>query len=87
MESLWEYGSKILNWALPVVFALIAWFYKKLETQVQSNNERIDNLERRQNGIEISTRVLEVKLDNVKEDITEIKRGVEKLVDRSDHAS
>lgn len=87
MEQLWEYGSKILNWALPLIFGLIAWFYKKLETQVQSNNERIDNLERRQNGLEMNTRVLEVKLDDVKEDIREIKRGVEKLIDRSDHAS
>ncbi len=67
--------ATILQYAIAPVGAFLFWLHKK-------STGRIDNIERRVANVERSTAVIEAMIDNIREDLREIKRGIEKLVDR-----
>lgn len=54
--------------------SMTAWMYKK-------QHNRVDKLENRLTDVEKSTAVIQVMVDGIKDDIREIKQGIEKLTD------
>ena len=56
-------------------YAPFAWFFKKQDNKLNSLEKRVSTVER-------ATAIVETKVDAIREDIHEIKHGVEKLVDR-----
>lgn len=67
--------SSILEYSIAPVGAFLLWLHKK-------QSYRMDSIERRVANVEKSTAVIEAMVDNIREDLREIKRGIEKLVDR-----
>lgn len=65
----------ILQYAVAPLGAFVVWTYKK-------QHQKVDKLEDRIASVETSTAVIQVKVDSIHEDIREIKRSIEKLVDR-----
>ncbi len=45
-------------------------------------HHRIDSLEKNVNTLDTRTTIVETKIDDIRDDIKEIKRGVERLIDR-----
>ena len=66
----------LLQYAVAPVGAFLLWLHKKSANRIDSIENRVANVER-------STAVIEAMIDNIREDLREIKRGIEKLVDRS----
>ena len=89
MDDIWNLVEQGWKWVIAPSIALAAWFYRDMKSTVDtlSRQQKEDReiSERRHAVTEMAVAVLNVKLDDVKEDIREIKRGVEKLVDRSDN--
>lgn len=54
---------------------LVSWMWKK-------QHSRVDKLETRVTTVEKSAAVTQAIVDNIREDIRDIKQGIEKLVDR-----
>lgn len=61
-----------------IIMPILAWcgYYVRRLTM------RLEELEKKTNELETDTKILEVKMDAIKEDITEIKSGVQKLVEK-----
>lgn len=64
-----------LQYAIAPLGAFVVWTYKKQLIKVEK-------LERRLTNVETSTAVIKVMVDSIHEDIRDIKRSIEKLVDR-----
>lgn len=73
--SLWDIIRTILQFAVAPVIGMFVWMFKKQQ-------EKHENLELRMTSVEKATAILEVQISTIKEDIKEIKQGVNKLVDR-----
>lgn len=76
MDNSWEIIKLLLQYAFAPLAAFLVWTYKK-------QHNRVDKLEYRVGEVEKSTAVTQVMIDNIREDIREIKHGISKLVDRS----
>lgn len=75
MDNLSELFKYFLQYAVAPLLALIVWVYKVQHMRVGKLEERIASVEQ-------STAVIRVMIDNIKDDIKEIKQGIIKLVDR-----
>ncbi len=73
--GIWEVAKSTLQYIIFPVVAGFAYFLKKYIKRVEMSEERISLL-----SVRLS--VVESKIDDIREDLKEIKRGVEKLVDR-----
>ncbi len=67
--------NMVLQFAIAPVGAYFFYVYKK-------QTSRIEELDKRVASIETSTAVIKVVVENIKDDIREIRHGIEKLVDR-----
>ncbi len=65
----------LLQYAIAPLAAFCLYTYKKQALKV-------DKLEERVASVETSTAVIKVMVDSIHQDIREIKRSIEKLVDR-----
>lgn len=65
----------LLQYAIAPLAAFCIYTYKK-------QSLKVDKLEERVSSIETSTAVIRVMVDSIHQDIREIKRSIEKLVDR-----
>lgn len=65
----------ILQYAIAPLGAFVVYTYKKQALKV-------DKLEERIASVETSTAVIKVMVDAIHQDIRDIKRNIEKLVDR-----
>lgn len=65
----------IVQFAVAPLAAFVVWTYKK-------QHMKVEKLEHRLTNVETSTAVIKVMVDSIHEDIREIKRSIEKLVDR-----
>lgn len=70
MEHLWD----VVTAAFSAALGLIVWMFKK-------HSDRIDDMDKRLVEVEKSNAVIESKLDDMKQDITEIKQGINRLID------
>lgn len=75
-NNILEVVKLVLQYAVAPLAAFFIWMYKKQHT-------RVDKLEERIIGTEQSVAVIKVMIDNIKDDIREIKHGITKLVDRN----
>lgn len=57
------------------ILGWVAYYIRRLTT-------RLEKLERKASELDTDTKILEVKMDAIKEDVTEIKSGVQKLVEK-----
>jgi len=73
--GVWHIIETVLKYAIAPMIAMFFWMFKKHDKKVQS-------LEARVNILEKDTAVVKSKLDDIKEDIREIKKGIDKLIDR-----
>lgn len=73
--SAWEVIKATIQWLLVPSFAALAFFFKKYIG-------RIEYMEQQVKDIEIRTAVVESKIDDIREDLKEIKHGVNRLIDR-----
>lgn len=71
----WEVVKAILHYAVYPLVGAAGFIMKK-------HIERIDAVEKDLNETKVRTSVIESKVDDIRDDIKEIKRNVEKLVDR-----
>lgn len=65
----------ILQYAVAPLAAFCVYTYKK-------HALKVDKLEERVSSVETSTAVIKVMVDAIHQDIRDIKRNIEKLVDR-----
>lgn len=65
----------LFQYAVAPLAAFVFWVYKKQHIKVEKLEQRITN-------VETATAVIKVMVDSIHEDIREIKRSIEKLVDR-----
>lgn len=65
----------LIQFAVAPLAAFVIWTYKK-------HQNKVDKLEKRITTVETATAVINVMVDSIHEDIREIKRSIEKLVDR-----
>ncbi len=65
----------VLQYAVAPLGAFCVYTYKK-------QTEQVTKLEERVASVETSTAVIKVMVDSIHQDIREIKRAIEKLVDR-----
>lgn len=73
--TIWDVIKSLMQWlVLPLVTGLV-YFFKKAHV-------RLDRLEEDMTGTKTRIAVVESKIDDIREDIKDIKRGVEKLVER-----
>ncbi len=73
--STWEVLKALINWAVVPLVGAIMYFVKK-------NITRIEIVEQEVREQKTRTAVIESKVDDIRDDLKEIKRNVEKLVDR-----
>ncbi len=73
--SVWEIIKAAVQWLLVPAVASLAFFVRKYI-------HRIDHMEQQVKDIEIRTAVVESKIDDIREDLKEIKHGVNRLIDR-----
>lgn len=73
--DLLEVVKMFLQYAVAPLAAFFVWTYKKHHT-------RVDQLEKRLSQVEKSTAIIQVMVDHIKDDIREIKQGINKLIDR-----
>jgi hypothetical protein len=74
MEA-WDLIKLIIQFAIYPVFAIVVWFMRK-------QYDRLDKVEVDLGKQITRTAVIESKVDDIRDDIKEIKRNVAKLVDR-----
>jgi hypothetical protein len=74
-NSVMDILKMILQYAIAPLVAFIFWQYKKLHTRVDVHEQRIA-------GVEKSTAVIQVMVDTIREDIRDIKHGIEKLAEK-----
>lgn len=72
--DIWEIIKIVVSVVAPFI-AFYIWIFKK-------HHMRVDKLESRVTNVERSTAVIQVMVDNIKDDIKEIKHGIEKILDR-----
>lgn len=73
---LWDIAKSIVSWALLPLVGGMTYFIRK-------NFERLDKMELELQDQKTKTAVIESKVDDIRDDIKDIKRNVEKLVDRN----
>jgi ferric iron reductase protein FhuF len=74
MDSIWEIIKLFVALISPLV-AYLLWTHKRQQL-------RADKFEIRLSETEKTAAVIQVMINNIREDIVEIKQGVEKLIDR-----
>ena len=70
-----EIVNLLLQYAIAPLGVFVFWVWKK-------QHIKIDQLEHRVASVETSTAVIRVMVDAIHQDIRDIKRSLEKLVDR-----
>lgn len=73
--SIWDVIKSLMQWLVIPLLTALAYFFKKAHV-------RLDKLEEDMTGTKTRIAVVESKIDDIREDIKDIKRGVEKLVER-----
>lgn len=73
--GIWEVIKAAVQWLLVPAVAALTFFVKKYIG-------RIEIMEQQVKDIEIRTAVVESKIDDIREDLKEIKHGVNRLIDR-----
>ncbi len=71
----WDLIKSTIQWFVLPAIAALAFFFRKYI-------HRIDKMEDQVREIEVRTAVVESKIDDIRDDLKEIKRGVEKLIER-----
>ncbi len=66
---------KVLAVVLSPVGALLVWLLKK-------HHMKVENLAQRVTDVEKASAITQVMLDNIRDDIREIKMGIEKILDK-----
>lgn len=74
-NGLWELLKGLIQWMLVPAVTALAFFVRKYI-------QRIEVMEQQVKDIEIRTAVVESKIDDIREDLKEIKHGVNRLIDR-----
>lgn len=74
-NDIWELVRATLQWAIFPCIAAIAYFVRKYIG-------RVDLMESRVSDLEVRTSVIESKIDDIRDDVKDVKRGIEKLLDR-----
>ncbi len=74
-NNMTEVFSSIMAPVISAIMGILIWLYKKQQMT-------IDALEHRVGIVEKNTAITEVKIDNMKDDIKDIKNGVEKLIEK-----
>lgn len=74
-SSVWEVIKAAIQWLLVPCVTALAFFVRKYI-------HRIEAMEQQVKDIEIRTAVVESKIDDIREDLKEIKHGVNRLIDR-----
>lgn len=77
-DSTWSVVKVIAQYAVAPLAGVVMWIYKQ-------QHARVDSLEQRMVAAETELATFKVMLDMIRDDIKEIKHGVEKLVDRQWH--
>lgn len=73
--GMWDLFKSLLQWLLLPLIAALGYFFK-------TANRRIHKLEDDMISSKTRIAVIESKIDDIREDIKDIKRGVDKLVER-----
>ncbi len=73
--SAWDIIRSTVQWLILPLVAGLTYFVKK-------HMHNVDRLDQQVREIEVRTAVVESKINDIRDDLKEIKRGVEKLVDR-----
>lgn len=73
--GIWEVIKASIQWLLLPAVTALAFFVRKYIY-------RIEHMEQQVKDIEIRTAVVESKIDDIREDLKEIKHGVNRLIDR-----
>lgn len=73
--GIWEIIKSLLQLLVFPIVAGLAYFFRKYI-------HKVDKMEADIRDIEIRTAVVESKIDDIRDALREIKRGVEKLIDR-----
>jgi hypothetical protein len=74
-SSTWDVVKTLIQFLVIPLVTGLAYFFKKAHV-------RLDKLEDDMTGTKTRVAVVESKIDDIREDIKDIKRGVEKLVER-----
>lgn len=75
--GIWEVAKTIVGWMVIPLSGLLAFVMR----DYKKHQQRLDNVEKRLAHTEMLVKVIEVKLDDVKDDIKEIKMIISKIFD------
>lgn len=71
----WEVAKTVGTWVIYLLILPASWLFKKYATRIEKLEEHVAELDKQQ-------AVTNVLIKELKDDIKEIKRNVERLVDR-----
>lgn len=74
-NNIWEVVKALLQYAIAPLGAFLIWSFKK-------HQAKVDSLEQRISQVEKSTAIIQVMVDHIRDDIKDIKAGIDKLISR-----